>query len=120
MSNQKNSRRDLTRRSHSYRNYLPEEFIQYSLTENGKIDRDKYGKARETFRSIEDGRFFKMIYRVHLFFSALDTDEKELWKERNPELIEWIGVYGFIEVMNTFEKFTGIPSFHEFDVLESE
>jgi len=99
--------------SHSYRNYRPEEFLEYSI-ESGKINEEKYRKAREILYEMESRRFQSMLYDASKFFANLDEDEQITWAKNNPELMKWIGVYGFLFQYNTHEKYTGVPSFFDF------
>lgn len=106
--------RDVTNRPHSIRNYDPIEFFVYCIDGDKELIRENYEGAQYTLREvIEDGRFYDMLENAHFFFSYLDDDEKEDWKRENPTLVKWLGVFGFLEVRDTFEKFTSIPSYHE-------
>lgn len=111
---------DIIRRGHSYRNFRPEDFMEHALTEDGKLDEEKYIEARRVYNKMEDGRFNDMMDSVLRFFTALDEDEKDVWAEHNPELINWLGVHGFLQVLNTCEEYTGIPSYYEFRVVDNE
>lgn len=112
--------RPLPERGHSYRNYTPEEFFEYSLDEEGNLDESRYMEARKTFRRMEGGRFHPMVDKVSLMFSKLDPDEKELFAEKNPGLIKWVGIHGFLEELDTQEKYSGVPTVYEFREVEDE
>lgn len=100
---------DLTDRTHSYRNYRPQDFVEYPI-EDGKFIADKYIDARKVFRRMESGRFHDMMDKTSRFFASLDPDEKRMWANRNPDMMEWIGTFGYIEELNTFEEYSNIPS----------
>lgn len=107
--------RPLTDRGHSYRNYNPEDFIEYSLDEDGRLDEEKYTEARMVLRRMEGGRFHPMLDKISQVFSRLDRDEKDMFARRNPgELMEWVGVLGFLEELNTYEEYTGVKSSFEY------
>lgn len=105
-------------RGHSYRNFRPDDFLQHSLNEKGEVVQEKYIEARSAYNKMEGGRFNKMMDSVLKFFNALDEDEKEVWVENNPELVNWLGIHGFLQILDTCEEFTGIPSYYEFEKEE--
>lgn len=112
--NREKNERPLTQRGHSYRNYTPKEFIEYSLDEEGKLDDEKQTEARMVLRRMEGGRFHPMLDKISLMFSHLDPDEKKMFASRNPGIMRWVGVFGFLEDLNTFENYTNVPSSFDF------
>lgn len=108
----KDGKTPLERRGHSYRNYNPHEFIEYSLDEEGNLDFEKQREARNVLKRMEGGRWHPMLDKASIMFAALDPDEKEMWADRNPGIMVWVGVLGFLEDLNTYEKYSGIkPTF---------
>lgn len=93
--------RDLTMRGHSWRNYDPEEFLE-AADMDGKV------RAREELRAVESGRFYEFLKAGHKFFAPLDPDERREWAERNPDVMDWIGVWGYLEDLTTFPEYTDI------------
>lgn len=83
--------RDIALRGHSYRNYDPEEFL---LLSNAGINK---GTLRTELDVIEDGRFNEMLNEAYNFWIPLDPDEKEMFAERNPDLLDWLEVYATLE-----------------------
>lgn len=92
---------DLALRPHSWRHYEPEEFV-VAAKNSGKVE------ARQEFRAVEAGRFAPFVEAGHKFFRALDPDERDAWASRNPDMMEWIGAWGFLMNLNTFEEWSGI------------
>lgn len=101
MSDGTTTARDLTMRSHSWRNYEPEEFIEAAKAD-GKVN------AREELRTVEGGRFYPLLEAGHKFFTPLDPDERREWAKRNPDMMEWIAVWGYLEDLNYFPDYSGI------------
>lgn len=105
MSDDQTTTHDLALRAHSWRNYDPEEFIEAAKAD-GKT------KAREELRVVESGRFYDFLKAGHKFFAPLDPDEREEWARQNPDMMEWIGVWGFLEDLHAFPEYSGIdPDF---------
>ncbi len=104
----------------SYRNYRPDDFLDHAINEDGQIVREKYIEARRIYNQMESGRFREMMDKFTSFFANLDRDEKEVWAENNPEMMNWLGIHGFLQVMNTFEDWTGIPSYHSFEMIKED
>lgn len=90
--------KELSLRSHSIRNYKPEEF---------RVAADNSGKkeASKELGVVESGRFKPMLKRSHRFFIALDKDEMEMWARNNPLLIRWMNVWAFLEDQRQFREF---------------
>lgn len=104
----------LDRRGHSYRNYKPKDFIEYAIGDDNGLDEEKYVEARMVLRRMEGRRFHPMLDKISMMFSRLDPDEKKMFARKNPGLTKWIGVYGFLEELNTYEEYTGIVSVHKY------
>jgi len=102
----------------SYRNFRPKEFLEHAKIDEDTISRDKYIEARRVLNEMESGRFSDMLYDTLNMFSNLDSDEKETWAINNPELMRWMGLYGFLNGHKTFFEYTGYPSIHEFEIIE--
>lgn len=83
--------RDITLKSHSWRNYEPDEFIQLLESDFPK------DKIREELDVMESGRFNKMLESAYKFYIHLDLDEKKEFYRRNPDLVRWLEVYGRAE-----------------------
>ena len=83
---------EIARRSHSYRNYDPREFIK--ILDSGEIPQHK---VRQELRIIESRRFNDALAELHNFWFALDEDEMEMFAERNPGIIQWVEVWARAE-----------------------
>lgn len=102
----------------SYRNYHPDEFFEYVFIDENTISREKYVEARRAYVRMESGRFRDMMDGIVNFFGNLDPDEKSVVFDGNPELMKWLGIHGFLLGDKTFEDWTGIPSYTEFDMVK--
>lgn len=82
-------------RTHSYRNWKPEDVVaaavQLGLSE-----------ARDALRFVESGRMFTMLEETSNFFSRLDRDEKEAFTHRNPDLVRWMSAYNISQELNPY------------------
>ena len=105
--------------SHSYRNYRPEEFLEYSIEDN-KINMEKYNKAKEILYKMESTRLQSLLFDASRFFASLDKDEQDTWAKNNPELMKWVGIYGFLYEYNTYKEYTGVPSRFDFELMEAK
>lgn len=97
------TRQDITTRSHSWRNFEPEEFLEVAMA-------DGEANAREALKYVESGRFYPSLKETYNFFIPLDPDERREWVDRNPDMAKWIGVYAALEHLNTAPDYTGIES----------
>jgi len=79
---------DIKRRSHSYRNYEPEEF--FYLAESEEIGDEE---LLNEMRLIEGQRLIPMLDEIYSFFIPLDLDERKTFNERNPDLMAWVEAY---------------------------
>lgn len=94
---EKTTTRELSLRPHSWRSHEPEEYIE-AAESDGKPD------ARAELSSVEGGRFVPMLKAGHKFFAALDPDERRDWADQNPEMMDWISVWGYLEDLTAFPK----------------
>lgn len=93
----------LTARTHSLRNYSAEEFRdEWMAAEPGSTERTD---IRITLRGVESGRLHAMLKAAHEMFATLDLDEKQAFADANPNLVEWISVYGLVEHLNPFDDY---------------
>lgn len=96
-------KRELIRRGHSIRNFDPEEFRdlvdEYEHIPEGKAE------ARKALKFVESGRFYPMLQAAHKFFRHLDPDEQRDFARRNPGLIEWVNLYGYLEDLIQWKKY---------------
>lgn len=88
--------RDLTLRSHSWRNFESWEVLM-AIDNDGKRE-----VRRQVWPFIEAGRFAPMLQNAHRFVSHLDRDEVEDFYRANPDLMDWVSVWGFSEDLRTF------------------
>lgn len=92
---------NLLARPHSWRNYEPAEFVAVA-------EREGKAEARSHLRRVEDGRFNKFLKYAHKFFGPLDEDEREEFARRNPDLVAWIGAYGYLEDLQPYPEYAGV------------
>jgi hypothetical protein len=78
-------------RDHSYREWEPRDF--HTAIEEG----ERMVPLQGQLRRIEDGRFYDMLDRTHLMFIRLDEDERNMWAERNPNMMKWLEVFGIVD-----------------------
>lgn len=89
---------ELSLRSHSIRNFRPEEF-RVAAANSGKTE------TRKALRAVEGGRLDPLLKNHHRFFRALDEDEQEMWSRGNPLIMEWMNVWAFLEDQMQFRGF---------------
>ena len=90
---------DLARRQHSLRHHHPIEYL-IAVRNDGN---EKAG-ARQALRRMESGRFEPVLDKNHRMFRALDLDEMRAWSSKNPELLRWTAVWGFLEDLSYFRQ----------------
>lgn len=93
---------ELTRRSHSLRNFEAEEFIQAWNMAETEGERQQ---VRAAMDFIEAGRFSDMLRQTFSMMVHLDLDELEQFAEDNPWLIRWVQVWATIEEVRRFDDF---------------
>lgn len=103
--------RDLTRGGHSYRNFEPGDVLEALTTEieaQGEVD----GRAevRGLMEFIESGRFADHLEAVSRFFGNLDRDEQDTFTRRNPDTVQWMGVWNTVEELNPFPEYQDIAT----------
>jgi hypothetical protein len=82
---------DVQFRPHSYREWSPEEFLEW---QNQGIPP---AELRDEMRFIESGRMDNMLKALHKFWIPLDPDEKETFSQRNPGLMQWLEAWASLE-----------------------
>lgn len=93
---------ELGERSRIRTNYEPEEFINAYENAESLEERDQ---ILEVFRSIDDGRFAKMLNECHNVLAHSDLDRREAFVENHSDhLIKWIKAFGTVENLNTFPR----------------
>lgn len=91
-------------RFYSYRDFPePEEWIERAEEEGRR-------EQMLLLREVESGRFHEMLEEGHKFFSNLDPDERRKFSENHPHFVKWLGVFGYLEEIPTFEEYSGIES----------
>lgn len=98
---------DLQLRSHSWRGYEPQEFIDVAIND-GKVN------ARKELGTLEGGRFEPLLEAGHKFIVRLDPDEIEEFASRNQDFTNWISVWGFLQDLNR------LRDYHTLDYSEYE
>lgn len=93
--------RDIKLRPHSWRGYEPQEFMQLARETDQRT-------ARGELKTVEAGRLAEMLRYTHKFFTPLDADEKRDWANRNPDMVEWMGVWAALEDQDPHTEFTGV------------
>jgi len=79
---------------HSYRGYSPrdvERLIVGVGTERGEKGTEV--TAADGINFIEAGRWSDFLESASKMFNRLDDDERKMFAERNPDLVEWVTVY---------------------------
>ena len=86
--------REFTKGKHSYRGYSPrmvERLIDTVGIEGFEGDTDV--TAIDGIRYMESGRWADALEETSQMFNRLDDDERKLFTQRNPDLVEWVTVY---------------------------
>lgn len=83
---------------HSYRNFNPEKIRV--LYDNAGRD-----ETKELLSFIESGRIEDICEAISEFFYKLDTDEMELFTDRNPDLVQFMSAYNESRGLNPYEQF---------------
>lgn len=91
------SDRPIDRRSHSWRNFEPQEVIDFAHEES------KYD-GRVLLDYIEGGRFQPMLKAGYDFFIQLDPDERRAFADRNQDFVDWLGAFAFCEGLNRISR----------------
>lgn len=102
---------DLRKRSHSWRNYGPDEFVEAAIAD-GKVE------ARTELSAVESGRFEPMLEAGSKFFRALDPDERREFANRNPDMMRWLGAWNMLQDLNPWNEYhdrdyPGLERFHD-------
>lgn len=97
---------DLLYRRHSLRNFEPDEFLELwnRAKENGNYENMK--KVRRALKNVESGRFHEMLGAAHKVVRHLDPDEIRTFYKQHPRLMKWINVYGHIEELPRFYRYS--------------
>lgn len=78
---------------HSYRNFNPLEIAE--IVENDDLTlHEQQQELQQVLSFIESARLRDFCERTFAFFIKLDRDEKELFTRRNPDLMQWVSVWG--------------------------
>ncbi len=87
----------LNRHIYSYRDYKVGEFanLYREFPEHGSLVRMKY-------REMESGRISKIMDATHVLVASLDSDERALFKSRNPALWEMMNEWAVVEDLGEF------------------
>lgn len=111
------SAHELGMRSHSYRNFEPQEFVD-------ALDESDRSLVLEALERVESGRFEPMLEKASVFFAKLDRDEKDTFTRRNPGLVMWMSVWnrlnGYDPFSEWFDMAGGLLAMGEWDVPEYE
>jgi len=70
---------------------------------------DERAEARLALKRINSGRFEDLLNNAHRSVAHADSaSRKALEKIHGEEFLTWIGVFGLIEGLDTFEDLTGV------------
>lgn len=88
---------ELILRGQQYRNYEPQEFWD-------ALDNSGEAETRDALHSIEADRFWPLLEAVSDMFFKLDNDERDLFTDRNPGLVEWMSVWNAANGLNPYRR----------------
>jgi hypothetical protein len=94
---------ELTAGSHSYRNFNPAGFWD-ELPRGGPPSNEDREVVHQSLQFIESGRFEPLLEALSDFFFKLDTDEMRLFTRRNPDVVEWMGVWNKSKGLNSYRE----------------
>jgi hypothetical protein len=85
---------DFTSNPHSYRHYTTE-MVERLIATVGteRFEKGVEASARDGIDYIEDGRWSPFLEEASQMFNRLDDDERDLFTQRNPGVVEWITVF---------------------------
>lgn len=63
-------------------------------------------EVREAFRDLDSGRFWEMLEAVHTQVGHSDLEGRRSFADDHPEMLEWAAVWGLIENMARFHRYT--------------
>lgn len=70
---------------------------------------EERGEIRDKLKKIDSGRWYDTLNEVYNHFARADLDGREqLVGFHSEALLRWIGVFGLVENLNTFEDVTGV------------
>ncbi len=87
---------------YSYRDFKPGSFASAYKDAVARKDVDAQYQIRRKFQSMESGRLHSLGEKAHILFSSLDPDERALFKQRMPGLVDIMNEYATVEDLGTF------------------
>jgi len=90
--------------------YLKDDITAKEVAQNYKnADMDGKIHIRKQVRQMDFERFGNVLKNAHIHLSMADnTTIGEIKTLYTQEMLEWVGVYGLVEDLRTFEDITGI------------
>ncbi len=88
----------LQRHIYSYRDVPIGEFARL-YKQSDSLNQER---IREKYRSLESGRLARAMDDLHKFVAALDADERELFRSRNPEIMRMVNEFAVVEDLGEF------------------
>lgn len=96
---------DITERTPIRTNFEPDEFIQAIADARLDNDVEREGEIRETFRSLDSGRFYDFLDEAHNVLSRSDGKRTDAFGENySDHLIRWIEAFGAVEDLSRFPR----------------
>lgn len=63
-------------------------------------------EVRQAFKRLDSGRWWHMLEETHRVFGHSDMTGREAFAENNPRMVEWASVWGLVENMARFHRYT--------------
>lgn len=76
---------------------------------NNAETHDEQVEIRKKLKQLDGGRWYDVLDEAHKHFAAADLDGRRyLVGMYSDSFLQWIGVLGLVEDLNTFEDVTGV------------
>lgn len=93
-------------KSNRLRNHDPQDFI--SAWNNAESEEER-SAVRQRLKLIDSGRWYDVLDDAHKHFAHADLGaRRHLEGMYGQTFRSWIGVFGLVEDLNTFEEYTGV------------
>lgn len=92
--------------SNRLRNHTANDFVEaYNNAENN----EERGEVRSKLKRIDSGRWYSLLDEAHSHLSHTDLAARDHISDLySHNFLVWVGVFGLVEDLNTFEDVTGV------------